>query len=213
MSNAHITHCNVATPRSKVVGNGIVQTAIDKHPTDGPVEVDMEGFVTDQVGDTRHHGGNEQALYAFAGEDYDHWERELGRALRPGTFGDNLTTRGIDVNAALIGERWRIGTVTVEVSGPRIPCATFGAQVGEQAWPRRFGALDRTGAYLRVIAPGRIGPGDEIIVLDRPDHDVTVSDTHRIHRRDRGEAARLIDLPGLVSSMAAWARRQAFAAG
>jgi MOSC domain-containing protein YiiM len=206
MSNAHVTHVNVATPRPKVVGDQVIRTAIDKHPTDGPVEVDMEGFVTDQVGDTRHHGGNEQALYAFAVEDYDHWERELGRELRPGLFGENLTTTDIDVNAALIGERWRIGTVTVEVSGPRIPCATFGAQVGERAWPRRFGALDRTGAYLRVLEPGSIGPGDEIVVLDRPDHDITVSDTHRIHRRDRGDVARLVGLPGLVSSMAAWAR-------
>ena len=205
LAAARVTHCNVATPRPKVVAGGIVRTAIDKHPTDGPVAVDMEGFVTDQVGDTRHHGGNHQALYAFADEDYDHWARELGRDLRPGLFGENLTTRGIDVNAALIGERWRVGTVTVEVSGPRIPCATFGAQVGEEAWPRRFGALDRTGAYLRVIEPGRIGPGDGIVVLDRPEHDVTVSDAHRIHRRDRGEAARLVGLPALVPSMAAWA--------
>lgn len=205
MTTPHVTHCNVATPRAKVVGNGIVQTAIDKHPTGGPVEVDLQGFVTDQVGDTRHHGGNEQALYAFAAEDYEHWEHELGRALRPGLFGENLTTRGIDVNTALIGERWRIGTVTVEVSGPRVPCATFGAQMGEDAWPRRFGGLDRTGAYLRVLEPGAIAPGDEIVVLDRPDHHVTVSDTHRIHRRDRGEASRLVDLPGLESSLARWA--------
>lgn len=204
----HVTHVNVATPRPKMVGNRLVETAIDKHPVDGRVEVDMEGFVSDQVGDTRHHGGNEQALYAFAGEDYDHWERELGRELRPGLFGENLTTRGIDVDAALIGERWRIGTVTVEVSGPRIPCATFGAQVGEKGWPRRFGALDRTGAYLRVLEVGAVAAGDRIEVIDRPDHDVTVSDAHRIHRRDRDEAARLVGLPGLVSPMAEWAARR-----
>ena len=206
-SDPHVTHVNVATPRPKMVGNRVVDTAIDKYPSDGRVEVGMDGLVTDQVGDTVHHGGNEQALYAFAGEDYDHWERELGRALRPGLFGENLTTRGIDVNAALIGEPWRIGTVTVEVSGPRIPCATFGAQVGEKGWPRRFGALDRTGAYLRVLDVGAIAAGDRIEVIDRPDHDDTVSDVHRIHRRDRDEAARLVGLPGLVSPMADWAAR------
>ncbi|HSJ45501.1 MAG TPA: MOSC domain-containing protein [Euzebyales bacterium] len=129
-ADPHVTHVNVATPRPKMVGNRVVGTAIDKHPVDGRVEVGMEGLVTDQVGDARHHGGNEQALYAFAGEDYDHWEHELGRELRPGLFGENLTTRGIDVNAVLIGERGRIGTVRVEVSGPRIPCATFAVSGG-----------------------------------------------------------------------------------
>ena len=208
MTGPHVTHVNVATPRPKMVGNRVIETAIDKHPSDGPVEVDMQGFVTDQVGDTKHHGGNQRALYAFAGEDYDHWERELGRALRPGLFGENVTTRQIDVNAALIGERWRIGSITVEVSGPRIPCATFGAQMGERGWPRRFGTLDRPGAYLRVLEVGTVGPGDEIVVLDRPDHDLTVSDIHRISRRDRGEAARLVGLRGLVSDLADWAARQ-----
>lgn len=205
MSSPHVTHVNVATPRAKVVGDHVVETAIDKHASDGPVEVTLTGLVTDQVGDTRHHGGNQRALYAFAREDYEHWERELGRALRAGLFGENLTTRDIDVNAALIGERWRIGTVVAEVSGPRTPCATFGAQVGERGWPQRFGALDRPGPYLRVLEAGHIVPGDEIAVLDRPGHDVTVSDVHRIRRRDRGEAGRLVGLPGLLSDLARWA--------
>ena len=201
-------HVNVATPRPKVVGSKVVQTAIDKHAVEGPVEVDAEGFVGDQVGDTRVHGGPGQALYAFATEDYAYWEAELDRALRPGLFGENLTTSGIDVNAALIDERWRIGSVTVAVTGPRIPCATFAAQVGERGWPRRFGAVDRPGAYLRVIETGAITAGDTVEVVDRPDHDVTVSDTHRIYRRDRDEAGRLVDLPGLAPPLAAWAADQ-----
>lgn len=208
MTRPHVTHCNTAVPRTMRVGMSVEQTAIDKHAREGAVEVDLEGFVTDQVGDTEHHGGNEQALYAFAGEDYDDWALELGRELRPGLFGENLTTRGIDVNAALIGERWRIGDVTAVVSGPRIPCATFAAQVGERAWVKRFIERGRPGAYLRVVDTGAIAPDDGIQVIDRPDHDVTVSDTLRIYRRDRDEAGRLIGLPGLVSSLAEWARAQ-----
>jgi MOSC domain-containing protein YiiM len=208
MTVAHVTHCNVATPRPKLVGNSVIDTAIDKHAADGPVEVDREGFVSDQVGDTRHHGGEGQALYAYAGEQYDHWSAELGRELRPGQFGDNLTTRGLDVDDALIGERWRVGTVTIEVSGPRIPCATFAAQVGERGWVRRFAAHGRSGAYLRVIAPGAIAPGDRIDVVDRPHHDVTVADVFRIRLRDRDEAHRLVDLPALGAPLAEWARRQ-----
>lgn len=208
MSRAHVTHVNVARPRPKMVGNRVIETAIDKHAVDQPVDVDLDGFVSDQVGNPRVHGGNQRALYAFAEEDYDWWARQLDRELRPGQFGDNLTTRGIDVNAALIGERWRIGSVVVAVSGPRIPCATFAAQMGERGWPRRFGEQDRPGAYLRVLEPGTIGPGDAIAVLDRPDHDVTVSDSHRIFRRDRSEAARMVGLPALVSDLAEWADQQ-----
>ncbi|CAN5842203.1 MOSC domain-containing protein [soil metagenome] len=208
MPNPYVTHVNVATPRPKMVGNRVVETAIDKHAVDGPVEVDREGFVNDQVGDTRNHGGPGQALYAFATEDYGYWAAELDRELRPGLFGENLTTTGIDVNAALIGEQWRIGSVTVEVSGPRIPCATFAAQVGERGWPRRFGAVDRPGPYLRVVETGAITAGDTIEVIKRPDHDVTVSDTHRIYRRDRDEATRLVDLPGLAAPLVEWAAEQ-----
>lgn len=208
MPNPYVTHVNVATPRPKMVGNRVVETAIDKHAVDGPVEVDREGCISDQVGDTRNHGGPGQALYAFANEDYEYWAAELERELRPGLFGENLTTIGIDVNAALIGEQWRIGSVTVEVSGPRIPCATFAAQVGERGWPRRFGAVDRPGPYLRVVETGAITAGDTIEVIGRPDHDVTVSDTHRIYRRDRGEATRLVDLPGLAAPLVEWAAEQ-----
>lgn len=205
----HVTHVNVAMARPTWVGNRLIETAIDKRAVDGPVEVTHNGFVSDRVGNPDVHGRNDRALYAFAGEDYDWWAAELDRQLRPGLFGENLTTRGIDVNAALIGETWRIGSVTVAVSGPRIPCATFAAQMGEKGWARRFAARDRPGAYLRVLEPGAIEAGDEIVVLDRPDHDVTISDSARIVRRDRHEATRLADLPHFVADLADWAVQQA----
>lgn len=203
-----VTHCNVATPRPLAVGARVVDTAIDKRAQTGPVEVDGDGFVADQVGNGGVHGGTARALYAFAGEDYDVWAQELERTLRPGLFGENLTTRAIDVNAARIGETWRIGSVTVAVSGPRVPCATFAAHIGVPGWARRFAERDRPGTYLRVLEPGAIQAGDEIVVLSRPPHDVTVSDVARIMRRDRGEAERMVDLPHLIEGMADWARQQ-----
>lgn len=208
MPHAYVTHVNVATPRPKMVGDHVKETAIDKHAASGSLEVDAEGLVNDQVGNPSVHGGPEAALYVFAREDYEHWADELERELRPGFFGENLTTSGIAVNDALIGEQWRIGTVTVAVTGPRIPCATFAAQVGERGWPRRFSAANRPGAYLRVLETGAIAAGDAIEVIDRPDHDVTVSDTHRIYVSDRDEAARLVDLPGLRSTFLEWAAQQ-----
>lgn len=203
---AHVVSVNAGSTRRRVIGSRVVDTAIDKRPLDGAVEVDDLGLVPDEQADRRHHGGPQQALYAFADEDYDYWSAALGRPLTPGQFGENLTTRGIDVNAACIGERWRIGDIVVQVTGPRIPCATFAAHIGEAGWVRRFSAGDRPGACLRVITPGLVRADDEIVVVDRPDHNVTVSDIHRIYRRDRHEAHRLVGLPSLVTPMEQWAR-------
>lgn len=159
-------------------------TGIDKRPVEGPVKVvapgprgeGASGLIGDSVCDLRHHGGTDQAVYAFAREDLDHWEETLGRELPSGVFGENLTTTGIDVNSALIGERWRIGRdVVLEVSAARIPCRTFQGWMGEQAWVKRFTQAAAPGAYLRVIEPGEIRAGDPIEIMYRPDHQVTVA--------------------------------------
>jgi MOSC domain-containing protein YiiM len=160
-------------------------TGIGKQSTDGPVEVRApgpktiglgSGLVGDFIGDGKHHGGDDQAVYAFQREDLDEWERRLGRELPNGFFGENLTTIGLDINNARIGERWRIGDeVVLQVTAPRIPCATFRGWMGEKAWAKIFTAAGRPGAYLKVLTPGAIRAGDPIEVIDRPDHDVTVS--------------------------------------
>jgi MOSC domain-containing protein YiiM len=184
----------------------MITTAIRKQPQPGRVPVDAEGLVPDEQADRRVHGGTEQALYAYASEDYAWWTEQLQRELPPGMFGENLTTEGIDVSGARIGERWRIGEIVVEASGPRTPCATFAARMGEPGWPRRFTAANRPGAYFRVLELGTVSAGDAISVLERPEHDVTVADVARIYMRDRHEAERLCDLPALMPDIAAWAR-------
>ena len=124
----------------------------------------------------RNHGGPDQAVYAYAREDLDFWEAELGRRLPNGVFGENLTTEGVDANGALIGERWRIGPdVILEASAPRIPCGTFQGWLAQAGWIKRFTLAARPGAYFRVIEPGEIQAGDEIEAVHRPDHDVTVA--------------------------------------
>lgn len=133
------------------------------------------GIVGDYIGDRKHHGGDEQALYAVPREDLDGWQDQLHRELANGFFGENLTTLGLDVNGARIGERWRIGAdVVVQVTCPRIPCSTFRGQLGERGWLRTFTLRGRPGAYLRVVTPGWIRGGDLIEVVHRPAHDVTV---------------------------------------
>ena len=163
---------------------GIGATGIDKRPVDGRVAVTAPGpkgtgavgLAGDRVYDVAHHGGADQAVYAYAREDLDHWEAELGRPLADGSFGENLTTSGLDVNGALIGERWRIGPdLVLEVTCPRIPCGTFQGWLGERGWIKRFTEEVRPGAYLRVVTPGSVGAGDPVEVVHRPGHDVTVA--------------------------------------
>ncbi|NBM19195.1 MOSC domain-containing protein [Streptomyces sp. GC420] len=159
-------------------------TGIAKRPAEGPVKVTApgpkglggSGLAGDAVCDLRHHGGNDQAVYAFAREDLDDWERELGREFANGDFGENLTTAGVDVSGAKIGERWRIGSgLVLEVTSGRIPCRTFASRLGERGWVKRFTRRAAPGAYLRVVEPGEIKAGDVIEIVHRPDHEVTVS--------------------------------------
>ncbi|MET7286106.1 MOSC domain-containing protein [Streptomyces sp. NPDC005573] len=177
-------------------------TGIDKRPADGPVQVTApgpkgvggSGLAGDAVCDLRHHGGEHQAVYAFAREDLDDWERELGRPLADGVFGENLTTEGLDVSGALIGERWRIGSgVVLEVTSGRIPCRTFQGHLGESGWVRRFTRKAATGAYLRVVEPGAIRAGDAVEIVHRPDHGVTAALQFRAVTTERELLPRLLD--------------------
>ena len=159
------------------------QTAIDKRPVAGPVAVGPLGLEGDRQMDTAHHGGPEQALYAYAAEDAEVWSAELGREIPPGLFGENLTTQGLDVTHALIGEQWRFGegaeAVLVEVTSPRMPCVTFQHRMGEPHWVRRFSEHGATGAYLRVVRTGVVEAGMPIAVVRRPTHGATVLDAFR----------------------------------
>lgn len=159
-------------------------TGHGKRPVPGPVRVVApgpkatglgSGLEGDAVCDRRHHGGDHQAVYAYAREDLDRWEAQLGRELPAGIFGENFTTSGIDLNTARLGDRWRVGDdLVLEVASARIPCRTFQGAVGESAWVKRFTQEARPGAYLRVIEEGSVSPGDPIEIIHRPDHDVTV---------------------------------------
>ncbi|WP_395311597.1 MOSC domain-containing protein [Mycobacterium sp. AMU20-3851] len=160
-------------------------TGIDKRPTDGPVEVRPpgpmrgglgSGLVGDLVSEQKYHGGDDQAVYAYGREDLDFWEGELGRPIGNGVFGENLTTAGIDVTGARIGERWRIGAdgLELEVTRPRTPCRTFAAWLEINGWIKTFTAQAIPGAYFRIISPGTVRAGDTIEIVQRPDHEVTI---------------------------------------
>lgn len=172
------------------------RTAIDKRAIGHRAEVRVNGLAGDERADMEHHGSTDQAVYSYAREDYDWWEGELGRELRDGRFGENLTTSGLDVNGALIGEQWRVGSAVLEVTGPRTPCVVFRNWMDEPGWLKRFTAAARPGAYLRVVELGELGVGDEVEVLARPEAGVSVGDWFRARHGDRDALRRILAVPG-----------------
>ncbi|SNR53028.1 MOSC domain-containing protein [Blastococcus mobilis] len=167
------------------------RSGIDKKPVAGRVAVHQLGLEGDVQVNRKHHGGEGQAVYAYAQEDADFWIAELGRELPPGRFGENLRASGLDLTGALLGEQWRIGTALFEVTAPRIPCANFARFWDEPQLVKRFSDRGATGAYLRVLETGEIGAGDAIDVVHRPDHAVTTGRTFRILTTQKSRVAEL----------------------
>lgn len=176
--------------------SALKRTAIDKRPVDGRVAVRALGIDGDEQADTENHGGPHQAVYVYAREDYDWWEKSLGRDLRSGIFGENLTLSGIEVTGALLGERWQVGTAVVEVTGPRIPCGVFRNWLDEPRWVKRFNDARRPGAYLRVVEEGEVAAGDSAEVLHRPNQQVSLAESVSAYYGDTELLRRILSLPG-----------------
>ncbi|GAA6524688.1 MOSC domain-containing protein [Intrasporangium sp. DVR] len=213
MKRAHVISINVGRGVPRPYASGPT-TAIDKGPVAPDTVVELRdpgpkrgglgsGVAGDDVGDRRHHGGAQQAVYAYAREDQQWWEVELGRPIPPGTFGENLTTVGVDTTHALIGEVWRLGDVVLKVEVPRIPCATFAGHMGIAGWVKRFSDEGRTGAYLSVINPGVISTGVAVEV-ERPDHDIDLLTSFRAAMGDLDAAARVLGAGVLHPDEHAW---------
>lgn len=191
--SVNVVHALIVDP----VGS-VGRTAIDKRPVETVVEVLEHGVVGDTCLDRQHHGGRDQAVYAYAREDQAGWEPELGRPVKAGEFGENLTTEGLDVTGAVIGERWEVESevadrpVVLEVTAPRVPCSTFQAFIGEPHWVKRFTDRGAPGAYLRVLGEGRIKAGAQIQVASRPSHGVTIGEVFVLRNADPKRLAQLL---------------------
>ena len=156
---------------------GVGVTAIDKRPVAGPVAVNPIGIYADVQANRVHHGGIDQAVYAYGEDEAERWAAELGRDVAPGAFGENLRIAGIPTSDAIVGERWAVGDhVILEVTLPRTPCLTFARHMGESDWVSRFAARGDIGCYLKVERSGKVRAGDRVEVLSRPRHGVSVRD-------------------------------------
>jgi MOSC domain-containing protein YiiM len=204
---ARILSVNVGGVRQFDYHGRPAQSAIWKSAVSGRVAARGVNLSGDRQADLGAHGGFDKAAYAYSVEDHRWWEGEIGRPLTYGEFGENLTTQGIEPNDALVGERWQIGSAVFEVSEPRIPCWRLGVRMNDETFPRRFSKALRPGTYLRIVVEGEVGAGDEIRVMEKPDHDLTVRDVFRIYTRDRGEVSRLLAIPQLSESWRRWAER------
>jgi MOSC domain-containing protein YiiM len=194
---AFVLSVNVSGLRTIRYRGKDVPTGIFKEPVKGKVALRGVNLNGDVQADRRVHGGADQAVYAYASEDYAWWSRELEHALPPGQFGENLTTSGIDVNAALIGERWRVGSTVLQVTSPRLPCYKLATKMELPGFIKMFASALRPGAYFSVVQEGEIEEGNSIEVVFRPKHRVTLAEMARIYLFERHRIAELLvpDLP------------------
>ena len=195
-SSAHVLSVNVGEVREVEWRGEIVTTGIWKHPVAGRVALRGVNFEGDDQADRSVHGGPDKAVYAYAREDYDFWREHEALETPVGLFGENLTVQGIDLSSAMVGDRWSVGSTVLEVAQPRQPCFKLGIRLGDPRFPKRFLAALRMGAYLRVVQEGDVGSGDEIRVLSRATHGVTLrAMTEAL--RDPGKLPALRTVPGL----------------
>ena len=217
MSKGTVLSVNLAIPEASTA-KSVGITGINKQPVDHPVMVRPpgpkrtglhSGLVGDQIFDIAHHGGDDQAVYAYAREDYDWWEQRLARDLPGGLFGENLTLTGVDVNGAMSGETWRIGdTLVLQATFGRIPCATFQAKMGEPHWVKTFSQENRPGAYLRVVTPGEVKAGDAVEVLARPERGLTIAEGFHAWMTEPDRLAVLLEVDGLSEALKEEIRRR-----
>ena len=209
---AKVLAVNLALPRPNPDVKAGGTTGIDKRPTDdvvavrtpGPMDGGLgSGLVGDTIGNRHVHGGDDQAVYAYAREDLDTWQTAMRRELGNGVFGENITTAGVDVTNARIGELWRVGSdgLRLEVSRPRIPCRTFAQWLSVQGWIKTFTGAAVPGAYLRVVQPGTVRAGDDIEVVGRPDHSVTIGVVFRALTTEPELLPMLLDAEALPDAL------------
>jgi MOSC domain-containing protein YiiM len=199
----NVTHAVLSGEWTGSVGS----TGIDKRPVLGRVRVAENHVAGDRIHDSKNHGGYNAAVYAYAREDADWWEKRLGTEIANGRFGENLTTSGVDVTNAVIGEQWRIGSTVLEISQPRIPCRVFAGFWDRPTLIKEFIEAGRPGAYLRILEEGDIGAGDDIEIIFRPPHNITIHDLYAAKSGERSRMEQILAVPELSDSYRDWARQ------
>lgn len=148
---------NVGQKTELQQGKRVVTTGIFKNPVEHDVQLSWQGITGDNICDRRHHGGVDQAIYIYRAEDYDWWNQNHEYEFGAGQFGENLTIRGIPGPGLMIGDQMTFGNICLQVTAPRIPCATFAARIGNKHFVKEFNTAQRPGFYCKVLQSGVLG--------------------------------------------------------
>lgn len=181
---------NLSGPKPLVQNGEVIQTGILKTPQTDPVFVGELGLAGDVQVAKKHHGGPDQAVYLYSQEDYDWFSVQLERPLSPGMFGENLTVSSFGADELFVGDRLQVGEVTLEITAPRIPCATFAARMDDLNFVKTFKEAERPGVYARVLNPGRVQAGDRM-TYKRGSSDLSVLAYFRLFYQKSYTAAEL----------------------
>lgn len=183
------------------------RSGIDKRSVGGPVRLADNCVEGDFVGDSKSHGGYDKAVYSYAREDAEWWEGELGMPIASGRFGENLTTVGVDVSGAVIGELWHIGSAILEVAQPRTPCRVFAGFWDRPNLIKEFTDAGLPGAYLRIIQEGQVRSGDGVVVEARPRHGIRVADLFMARGEERFQIFEILAGKESSQSVQQWASK------
>lgn len=195
--NMRLVSINAGVEETIRHGAKTMTTGIRKNPVDGEVFLSASGIERDAIVDTRHHGGADQALYAYSADDYDWWAEATGREFPPGMFGENLTIRGLPSNMT-IGDRLLIGDVVLEATSARIPCRTLAVRLEDDDFGKAFRRAERPGIYFRVLNEGHVRGGDAVTLIETMETDVTTLDLFRYAfalQHDANELRRFLAAP------------------
>lgn len=165
---ANMKLLGVCVGKAKKAGNKQGATGIDKQPVTQEVTIGRLGLQGDEIVDTQNHGGLDQAVYIYTQPDYEFWRPQLGQRIRPGLFGENLLFSGLESATVCIGQRFLIGSVLLEATDARIPCATFSEHMGDLGFVKKFREARRPGIYARVLQSGTVRTGDSISLANQP---------------------------------------------
>lgn len=207
-ATSYVQSVHVGRPQSFTWLRHELVTSIFKEPVSGPVTVHADHLDGDVQADPKSHGGADKAVYAYAREDEDWWETELGRPVPDGMFGENLTTVGLDLTNAFIGQTWRVGTAVLQVTEPRTPCWKLGLRFDDPGFPRRAATSRRPGVLLRVLTPGALQSGDEVELGPTPAHGVTAAAINRIYYGEDPSLRPIFDTPELAAHWRTWAEHR-----
>jgi len=207
MQHASLISLNIGRPQLLVKNGRQYSTSINRRPVEGPLELGMEGLAGDRVSDLKFHGGPDKAVCCYPSEHYPHWRARLGTPMEVPSFGEGFTTRGLLETEVCVGDVFRVGTATVEISQPRQPCSTLANKHDE---PRLIAWVNETGYcgfYFRVLEAGRVQTGDALTLHDRPYPDLTIAMLFTTMLQKTADAALLRRLANLPELSQSWRER------